>query len=155
MKNDGSYRRLVKDQLLHKLRDKQLLLRGNKDTHPFKSSRALGLAVLVRGTGKEDAGWSSVPSSTAIHHVRGPLFFWGTLGNFVDQNVVLSMEYFVIYYTLSSFPHPDTHTIYEDNCKARRAPAETSLMDRKEEMGEKCKKWKERSTQGGAGMRRS
>lgn len=71
MKNDGSFRRLVKDRLLHKLRDKQLLLRGNKDTHPFKSSRALGLAVLVRGTGKEDAGWSSVPSSTAIHHVRG------------------------------------------------------------------------------------
>lgn len=71
MKNDSSYQRLVKDRLLHKLRDKQLLLRRNKDTHPFKSSRALGLAALVRGTGKEDAGWSSVASSTAIHHVRG------------------------------------------------------------------------------------
>ncbi len=73
------------------------------------------------------------------------------LGNFVDQNVALSIEYFVIYYTLSSFPHPDTHTIYEDNCKARRAPAEPSLMDRKAEMGEKCKKWERENHAGRSG----
>lgn len=80
-----------------------------------------------------------------------PLFSRGMLGNFVDQNVALSTEHFVIYYTLSSFPHPDTHTIYEDNCKARRAPAEPSLMDRKAEMGEKYKKWERKKHAGRSG----
>lgn len=81
------------------------------------------------------------PSTQFIMLGVRPLFSRGTLGNFVDQNVALSTEPFVIYCTLSSFPHPDTHTIYEDNCKARRAPTEPSLMDRKPEMGERCKKW--------------
>ncbi len=75
-----------------------------------------------------------------------PLFSRGMLGNFVDQNVALSMEYFVITTHLVLFLTPDTHTIYEDNCKARRAPAEPSLMDRKAEMGENVKKWEERES---------
>lgn len=125
MKNDSSYRCLVKVWLLHKLRDKQLLLLRNTDTHPFKSSRALGLAALIRGTGKEDSGWCHPPLPFIMSGVR-PFFSRGTLGNFVDQNVALSMECFVIYYTLSSFLYPDTHTIYEDNCKACCAPTEPS-----------------------------
>lgn len=134
MKNDSSNRCLPRDRLLHKLRDKRLLSLRNKDTHPFKSARRavhVPSAAQVRRT-----------LGALIHRslCQGSIFSpWGMLGNFVDQNVALSTEPFVIYCTLSSLPHPDTHTIYEDNCKARRAPTEPSLMNRKTEMGERGK----------------
>ncbi len=84
-----------------------------------------------------------------------PLFSRGMLGNFVDQNVALSTEHFVIYYTLSSFPHPDTHTIMRTIARPAALQRIPPWWIERQRWGKNIRNGKERSTQGGAGKRRS
>lgn len=108
-----------------------LFLQRNKDTHQFKSAGLLDLTFSL-----SDAKVVKVCSSPTLVHSsyigrRHPSR--GILGNLAwpgNVPMVSGWRQDPLLFTAHLAPlHPDTHTIYEDNRRARLAPLKHSLMD--------------------------